>query len=846
MPRSPFLRVALLLLASSFVHAAPLTATLIEPQRPQSGYFKMGSARSPSGHMLTMDSHSLRLDGEPWLPAMGEFHYTRYPATEWREELLKMKAGGIDIVSTYVFWIHHEEIEGTWDWSGQRDLRAFVETARDVGLDVVVRLGPWCHGEVRNGGLPEWVVTRKDWKVRSTDPKFLAAVRPLYEQIARQLHGLLWKDGGPVIGVQVDNEYHGPAEYLLALKSLARDVGLDVPLYTRTGWPPLTSAMPVGEIVPLFGVYAEGFWDRALTSMPSRYWAGFQFSALRTDVAIATEMLGDRAAKDEADVNAYPFLTCEIGGGMMNSYHRRILVDPLDIEATTLIKIAAGSTMPGYYMYHGGTNPEGRLTTLMEAQDTQTTNYNDLPVKTYDFQAPLGEYGEVRPHYHLLRRLHLFLRDYGSDLATMVPAMPDQRPKGREDVQTLRWAARSDGRRGIVFLNNYERGTVLPPKEGVQFSLTLASGGSLLFPTRPVTIPTATVAWWPFNWNIGGITVISATAQPITHVVEGNGTRTLFFAQTPGVPVEFVLAQEQVRRIDTTCPVDRESGRIVIRDITPGRGVAARLLTREDAILQIVVLDPADSLALWKGSFAGRQRVILTPADVVFDHHAIRLRAESGAPPKVAVFPAPATLAVDHQPVRATTDGLFQVYAMPESVRQRTIEFTQVRAAGALRAIPRGPRREGVAMQPTDEDFAAASVWQVKIPADVDYAAQPLLRFNYVGDVARVRVAGHLVTDDFYNGHARDVGLWRTPAEQRSAPVEFAVLPLQAEAPIFLAASARPEFGGQPAAVALRAVELVETRTLTLTGTPAPEPKLPRNFRTDATLPNSPRGDFLK
>src|ERR1051326_4809304 len=218
-------------------------------------------------------------------------------------------------------------------------------------MKVVVRCGPWCHGEVRNGGFPEWVVQRKDWKTRSTDPKFLDAVRELYGQIALQVRGQLWKDGGPIVGIQLDNEFHGPADYLLALKRIARDAGLDVPIYTRTGWPSLTSPMPIGEIVPLFGVYAEGFWDRELTSMPSKYWAGFHFSSLRTDNAIATEMLGNRDAKDDADVTKYPFLTCEIGGGMMNSYHRRILVDPRDIAATTLIKIAGGSTLPGYYMY---------------------------------------------------------------------------------------------------------------------------------------------------------------------------------------------------------------------------------------------------------------------------------------------------------------------------------------------------------------------------------------------------------------------------------------------------------------------------------------------------------------
>jgi beta-galactosidase GanA len=80
---------------------------------------------------------------------MGEFHFARYPENEWREELLKMKAGGVDIVSTYVFWIHHEEIEEQFDWSGSRNLRRFIQTCQEAGLKAFVRCGPWDHGEVR-------------------------------------------------------------------------------------------------------------------------------------------------------------------------------------------------------------------------------------------------------------------------------------------------------------------------------------------------------------------------------------------------------------------------------------------------------------------------------------------------------------------------------------------------------------------------------------------------------------------------------------------------------------------------------------------------------------------------
>lgn len=841
------LLAAVTLFAAALGAAAPATVTLVDPPRAQSGYFQMGTARNPGGHVLTLDSRSLRLDAEPWFPIMGEFHYSRYPAAEWRGELLKMKAGGIDIVSTYVFWIHHEEIQGRWDWSGRRDLRRFVQTAADVGLKVVVRCGPWCHGEVRNGGLPDWVVERKGWKLRSTDPKFLAAVRELYGQIAGQLHGLLWKDGGPVIGIQLDNEYRGPSAYLLALKAIARGVGLDVPLYTRTGWPALTTPMPPGAIVPLYGVYAEGFWDRQLTSMPGNYWAGFQFSALRTDAAIATDMLGTHAAKDAPDVDLYPYLTCEIGGGMMTSYHRRILVNPLDVEATTLVKLAGGSTLLGYYMYHGGTNPDGRRTTLMENQRTLMTNYNDLPVKSYDFQAPLGEFGEVRPQYHLLRRLHLFLHEYGRRLTGMATALPNRRPAGRKDVTTLRWAARSDGRRGFVFVNNYQRGEILPPKTGVQFALRLTDGRTLTFPASPVTVPANAIFWWPFNLDLGGANLRYATAMPVTNIVEASGTRTYFFAASPQLPVEFAFDADRVARIQTTGRLSREGSEYVLRDIPPGRGVAVKLLTTSDTIVQCVVLDDRDSLRLWKGRLAGRSRVFLTGSDLVFDHDQVRVTAAAPGLQHVGIFPDPAE--VDVVPGSAGTrklagaeDGIFRRYVLPAGYNETTARFEPVRDAGPLRKIPIGPA--GVAMEPTDADFAAAAVWRIALPADLDFSRHPLLRFHYVGDVARVYLGGRLLTDSFYNGRTRNLGLWRYASELRGHELRFEVLPLQRHEPIFLEPGERPRFGAAPALAVLHRVDLVETTTTTLTGRPAPEPPLPRNYRTDVAEPPRPRREL--
>ena len=579
------------------LRAEVVSATIQIPPPAESGYFKLGTTKNPAGHEIGVNSRSLLFDGQPVFPVMGEMHYARVPQAEWRDELLKMKAGGVDIVATYVFWIHHEEIEGQWDWSGQRDLKKFLQTCSDVGLKVVVRCGPWCHGEVRNGGLPDWIVAHKDWKLRSTDTNFLAAVKILYAQITEQMRGELWKDGGPVIGIQVDNEFGGPPKYLLALKKLAIEAGIDVPFYIKTGWPAMRTPVPLGELLPLFGAYADGFWERDTKPMDGNSWENFTFKITRTDTGVGNDTLGNRGAGDTAGTEKYPYLTCEIGGGMPASYHRRMNYDPRDVEAVALCQLGSGSSLMGYYMYHGGQNPDGKLSTL---QESQATGYpNDLPVKSYDFNAPLGEFGQINPQYYWLRRLHLFLHDFGAPLAQMPTTLPDLRPTNKTDFATLRWAVRSDGDSGCVFLNNYQRLQPLPAKADVQFKLNLP-GGELVFPIQPVTIPADEFFFWPFNLDLGGAKLIYATAQPVCKVDDGS-SRTFYFAETPGVPAEFVFD-----------PANLAASPATFSNLKPGRDAAIKLKTKSGAEIRIVLLSEADSLAVRKDD-AGRAVFELEP-----------------------------------------------------------------------------------------------------------------------------------------------------------------------------------------------------------------------------------------
>lgn len=552
---------------------------------------------------VTWDRHSLILDGKRVVPVMGEVHYSRIPADEWADEVRKIKDGGVTMIAAYVFWNHIEEVEGVFDWSGQRDLRRFLEVCKDADMPVVLRLGPFCHGEVRNGGIPDWVFT-KGCKVRQEDPAFLDYTARLYRQIFSQVQGLQWKDGGPVIGAQFDNEYRGHGSYLMALKQIAEDAGFDLPFYTRTGWPELKTPVPYSELIPLYGDYADGFWDRSIEEGVGNYYKAFNFRQFRNSSAIATEQLGDQTDSSSDAEGLYPYFTCELGGGMTTAYHRRPYIYPEDAYAMAVVKLGSGSNLLGYYMYHGGTNPDGHITTLNENQRTPATNYNDMPVKNYDFQAPLGEFGQTYPHYYMLRKLHLFMKDWGETLAPMEASFPMAQDIPQGDDSALRWSYRCLGDSGFVFVNNYERLQNLSDKKAVTFSVA-----DVTFPSRPITVPAGTSCIFPVN--IDGITY--ATAQP---VARRDGK--IYLLQIPGIPTEIKVDGKVLKNVEPlglSRPVygniyllDSETAENLFLELSPDNPVEESFAFRK-------VSEPGPVRVITKGV----QKVAEAPSDSDFD-----------------------------------------------------------------------------------------------------------------------------------------------------------------------------------------------------------------------------------
>jgi len=814
--RSAFLFSGMFVLSLGLFAQQPTTRLVFEAPRanpvPMPAPTHLGTNRAPSGDTLAVNSQYLTRNGQPWIPVMGEFHFSRYPQDYWEEEILKMKASGVQVIATYIFWNHHEEVEGQFDWTGQRNLRKFAQLCAKNDMLLYPRLGPWAHGEARNGGLPDWVLKKS--AIRGNDPVYLAEVQKFYAQIGLQLLGLLWKDGGPIIGVQIENEYalKGPGqgrEHLETLRKLAIESGLDVPFYTVTGWDNAT--VPENLFLPVYGGYPDAPWDEHIGVLPAAEVYAYRFSS-----RVTANMQAKRSAIEESNDHdsllrtKVPFLTAEVGGGIADTYHRRPLLSPDDIAAVIPVVIGSGANLLGYYMYQGGENPDGKLTTL---QESQRTDYpNDMPVKSYDFQAPLGEFGEMHPSLRKLKLIHYFLSDFGAELAPAAVIAPHLRPAGPQDLSVLRASARLNGERGFVFVNNYIREQKMPAWPGTQFELKVA-GKTMLVPATPVTVPANSYFHWPVNLDCDGVTLRYATAQPILRTRSGKDTY-VFFLAIPGIPAEFAFPSESRRALLAEHgTLHEENGLLRIQNVAPGRGVAITV-HGNSSDTHFVLLSTEDADKLWRVTIGGKDQLVLTDAQLLTDGKSLVLRQIGNSTFDAALFPATRPAAGKEAAVQVTgkSEGIFEQFRWKEQEHKITLETLQTRSIGKAPLPLMGPkasyRQSAVAMTPDESSFAQAGEWQIAVPSDALQGLSDLfLAIHYQGDEARLLSGNRLLADNFYNGSAWRIGLKRFLSAPSTGPFTLQVLPLDQRAHIFFEPGSSPAFGKDGQAGSLQTVE---------------------------------------
>jgi beta-galactosidase len=280
------------------------------------------TARTQQSGPLTADSGHFTLNGRPFQIISGEMHYARVPREYWRDRLRKARAMGLNTISTYVFWNLHEPSPGHYDFSGQKDIAGFIRMAQDEGLHVILRPGPYVCAEWELGGYPAWLFADSGIVLRSTDPRYTTPAARWLDRLGKELTPLLASHGGPIIAVQVENEY-GSFDHDKTYMAWERDALIHAGfggalLYTADGDVQLPSgSLPDLPAVVNFGVGgANGAFTRLRAFRPDgpmmsgEYWAGWfdQWGVAHhtTNAAQQTRELG-RMLDSGFSVNIYLF-----------------------------------------------------------------------------------------------------------------------------------------------------------------------------------------------------------------------------------------------------------------------------------------------------------------------------------------------------------------------------------------------------------------------------------------------------------------------------------------------------------------------------------------------------------
>uniref|UniRef100_A0A8D0X0J0 Beta-galactosidase n=1 Tax=Sus scrofa TaxID=9823 RepID=A0A8D0X0J0_PIG len=319
------------------------------------------------------------LEGHEFLILGGSIHYFRVPRESWRDRLLKLKACGFNTVTTYVPWNLHEPERGKFDFSGNLDMEAFILLAAEVGLWVILRPGPYICSEIDLGGLPSWLLQDSSMKLRTTYEGFTKAVDLYFDHLMARVVPLQYKNGGPIIAVQVENEYGSynkdPA-YMPYIKKALEDRGIVELLLTSDNEDGLSKGTVDGVL--------------ATINLQSQ-------NELRLLHNFLQSVQGVR-----------PKMVMEYWTGWFDSWggpHH--ILDTSEVLRTVSAIIDAGASI-NLYMFHGGTN-FGFINGAMHFQDYMSD------VTSYDYDAVLTEAGDYTPKYIRLREL------FGSISGVKVP-----------------------------------------------------------------------------------------------------------------------------------------------------------------------------------------------------------------------------------------------------------------------------------------------------------------------------------------------------------------------------------------------------------------------------------------
>ncbi|MBR3305221.1 MAG: beta-galactosidase [Christensenellaceae bacterium] len=692
-----------------------LTNVAPSPVYPLDDRFR---GKDPDGHEVGFTNAYMTIDGKPFFGISGEMHHERMSPDQWEDSVIKMKNGGINIISVYVFWIVHEEEEGIFRFDGQRDIRKFLEICEKYNMMVIMRVGPFNHGEMRNGGLPDWLYG-KPYEVRKDNPGFLAVVRRYFRELHKQMDGHYYSQGGCIVGTQIENEYQhscapweittgisnewitlgGSGEkYMLALKKIMIEEGIITPFYTTTAWG--GAVTPVEEALPLWGGYSYQPWlfyekDGVHPATPEYIYRDNHNSAVTKEYNF----------EPSYDPGTRPYACCEMMGGMMCSYRYRFQLDMRAVDALANTKLGSGCNLLGYYVYKGGTNPLGKRTPFL--------NEGQITKRSYDYQAAVGEFGQIRESYGRLRAIHLFCNTFSGSFEDMKAVLPEHL-KGLEpeDLGPLRFSVRIKDSSGFLFINNFQDHIEMKDRRGDEVVLSLPDG-DIVF---RFDIAAGENAILPFNMDLGGLKLDWATAQPMAKVGD-----TWFFLAPDGMAPKYSIC-----------------GRVI--EAEAGKSFTVGHIT-------VMTLSRKDSLGFNVIDICGRKAAVLCDRPLLWDGNRMAVEFEEG---DADLYMYPAGLLKRPEDAEPLEKDLFEGFRIKSGKKICPASF---HSTGYGRYVVDLPEKGLLGHK------------------------QVMLRVGYVGDIASAFINGEMISDNFSNGGKWDIRVDNEAERLKNDPLTIYITP---------------------------------------------------------------------
>ena len=339
-------------------------------------------------HTFSIGDKTFWLDGKPFLIKAAEMHYTRIPAEYWEHRIQMCKALGMNTICIYAFWNIHEQKEGEFDFKGQNDIAAFCRLAQKHGMYIMLRPGPYVCSEWEMGGLPWWLLKKKDIKLRTNDVYFLERTKLFMNEIGKELADLQVSRGGNIIMVQVENEYGAYAtdkEYIANIRDIVKGAGFtDVPLF-QCDWSSTFQRNGLDDLV-----WTINFGTGANIDA--------QFKKLQ-----------------EARPNA-PLMCSEFWSGWFDHWGRKHETRDAETMVSGIKDMLDRHISFSLYMTHGGT-------TFGHWGGANSPAYSAM-CSSYDYDAPISEAGWATPKYYKLREM---MMQY-ADSAQVIPDVPAAYP----------------------------------------------------------------------------------------------------------------------------------------------------------------------------------------------------------------------------------------------------------------------------------------------------------------------------------------------------------------------------------------------------------------------------------